>query len=94
MCALQSRAVLQAPRQMVRIISVAAMRGTGEMKIPRQIATVCVLFVNPGASYLLAWVLGYGVWGIWLASLMTQGVWLIASVVRMKKCLQALPSEA
>ena len=80
--------------QMVRIISVAAMRGTGEMKIPRQIATVCVLFVNPGASYLLAWVLGYGVWGIWLASLMTQGVWLIASVVRMKKCLQALPSEA
>ena len=80
--------------QMVRIISVAAMRGTGEMKVPRQLATVCVLLINPGASYLLAWVLGYGVWGIWLASLITQGVWLIASVVQMRKCLHGLPVES
>ncbi len=79
--------------QMVRIISVAAMRGTGEMKVPRQLATVCVLLINPGASYLLAWVLGYGVWGIWLASLITQGVWLAASVVQMRKCLHGLPAE-
>jgi len=79
--------------QMVRIISVAAMRGTGEMKVPRQLATVCVLLINPGASYLLAWVLGYGVWGIWLGSLITQGVWLIASVVQMRKCLHGLPAE-
>ena len=80
--------------QMVRIISVAAMRGTGEMKVPRQLATVCVLLINPGASYLLAWVLGYGVWGIWLGSLITQGVWLIASVVQMRKCLHGLPVES
>ena len=80
--------------QMVRIISVAAMRGTGEMKVPRQLATVCVLLINPGASYLLAWVLGYGVWGIWLGSLITQGVWLIASVVQMRKCLHGLPVKS
>lgn len=80
--------------QMVRIISVAAMRGTGEMKVPRQLATVCVLLINLGASYLLAWVLGYGVWGIWLGSLITQGVWLIASVVQMRKCLHGLPVES
>ena len=80
--------------QIVRIISVAAMRGIGEMKVPRQIATACVLFVNPGASYLLAWVLGYGVWGIWLGALVTQGIWLAASVVQTRKHLHALPSES
>ena len=47
----------------------------GEVLAPRRIATVCVLILNPAASYLLGIVLDFGVWGIWVASLLTQAAW-------------------
>lgn len=61
--------------QILRIISVGALRGMGEVLTPRRIATVCVLILNPAASYLLGIVLDFGVWGIWVASLLTQTAW-------------------
>lgn len=61
--------------QILRIISVGALRGMGEVLTPRRIATVCVLILNPAASYLLGIVLDFGVWGIWVASLLTQAAW-------------------
>lgn len=80
--------------QITRIVIVAAMRGMGEMKIPRQVATICVLFVNPVASFLLAQGFGQGVWGIWQGALISQGMWDAMCFVKMKKCLDALPTDA
>ena len=47
-----------------RIINVAAMRGMGDAKSPRIMATVCVLLVNPAVAFMLTSVLPCGVWGI------------------------------
>ncbi len=79
--------------QISRIVIVAAMRGIGEMKIPRQIAMISVLFINPSASYLLAQPLGQGVWGIWQGALISQGAWALMCAIKARTCLDALPAE-
>ena len=48
--------------QIVRIVNVAAMRGIGNVKIPRIIATICILILNPICGWLLTIVLEKGVW--------------------------------
>ena len=67
--------------QIIRVAETAMMRGMGEVKDPRRIATVCVAIVNPGLSYLLAIKGSFGIWGIWLASAITQGLWMVASII-------------
>ena len=65
--------------QIVRIVNVAAMRGIGNVKIPRIIATICILILNPICGWLLTIVLEKGVWGIWWSSMITQTVWFALS---------------
>ena len=67
--------------QIVRIVNIAALRGIGGVRTPRIIATVCVLILNPGASWLLTIALGKGVWGIWWASVISQAVWFALSLI-------------
>ena len=67
--------------QIVRIVDVGILRGIGEMKAPRIMATICVLIINPVTGYLLAIVMGYGIGGIWLSSIITQFVWLIMGLI-------------
>ena len=76
--------------QILRIVIVGAMRGTGETKIPRTMALLCVLFINPPLSFLLAEWMGIGVWGIWYAILITQTVWFVMSLVWGRKCLNRI----
>ena len=73
--------------QIGRIIMVAAMRAVGEMKIPRQIASVCVTIVNPLASFLLAYVLGFGITGVWQGILITQIFWGLMAFVKGSQCI-------
>ena len=42
-------------------VNVAAMRGIGNVKIPRIIATICILILNPICGWLLTIVLEKGV---------------------------------
>ena len=72
--------------QIERIIITAALRAAGEMKLPRQAATICVAVINPAASFILAYVLNLGVLGIWQASLLTQILWFTLIVVKGRKC--------
>ena len=71
--------------QILRIVNIAVMRGMGEVKDPRRIATVCVLAVNPALSLLFTSVMGMEIWGIWLSSVITQVLWYIVSVIMCKK---------
>ncbi len=71
--------------QILRFVNIAAMKGLGNVRTPRILATVCVLIINPLTSFLLTYVLGYGVWGIWLSSLITQTVWCVMSFVKMER---------
>jgi len=78
-----------------RIINVAAMRGMGDAKSPRIMATVCVLFVNPAVAFMLTSVLPCGVWGIWIASLTSHLCWFTMSCVLEHRCMrEALQSTA
>jgi len=79
--------------QISRIVIAAAMRGIGEMKIPRQVAMICVLFINPSTSYLLSQTFGQGVWGIWQGALISQGAWALMCTLKARKCLGTLPAK-
>jgi len=65
--------------QIYRIIDIASLRACGEMKIPRFIATVCVLAVNPALALLLTQAVSMEVWSIWAATVITQIVWFAVS---------------
>ncbi len=71
--------------QILRIVCIAGLRGMGEMRDPRRIATLCVFLLNPGLSYLLAYPLKLEINGIWIASLVTQIVWMILAVLSFRK---------
>ena len=73
--------------QIGRIIMVAAMRAVGEMKIPRQIASVCVTIISPLTSFLLAYVLGFGITGVWQGILITQIFWGLMAFVKGRQCI-------
>lgn len=79
--------------QILRIVNIAGMRGMGEVVLPSRIAMICVLIVNPLSSYLLAEVCGYGVWGIWVASLITQVIWFVASIAGASSCIRRARKE-
>ena len=78
--------------QIIRIINVAAMRGMGDLKSPRIMATICVLVLNPAISFTLTSVLSCGIWGIWAAALASQICWFIMSCTGAHRCmLQFVP---
>lgn len=70
--------------QILRMVNIGVMRGTGEVKAPRVMATICVLIINPAAAFLLTEVFGYGVWGIWAASILMQGAWYLMSEAKAR----------
>ena len=74
--------------QIIRIINVAAMRGMGDVKSPRNMATICVLIISPTVTFTLTSVFLWGVWGIWAASLTSQVCWFTMSCVKEHKCMQ------
>ena len=74
--------------QIIRIINVAAMRGMGDVKSPRIMATICVLIVSPAVAFTLTSVLSWGVWGIWAASVTSQICWFTMSCVKEHQCMQ------
>ena len=71
--------------QIIRIAETGMMRGMGEVKDPRRIATCCVMIVSPLLSWFLAFSAGFGIWGIWQASVVTQGLWMLASIILCRK---------
>ncbi len=78
--------------QILRITQIGILRSMGEVRIPRQLATICVFLVNPLVSYVLTIPLQLGVWGVWAGSVASQGVWLVLSTIlcgryRKKLCM-------
>lgn len=74
--------------QIIRIINVAAMRGMGDAKSPRIMATICVLVINPATAFMLTSALSMGVWDIWIASLTSQLCWFVMSCARERRCMR------
>ena len=76
--------------QITRIVNVAAMRGMGEVKAPRKMATLCVLIINPLCSYIFAITLNMDVWGVWLATTISQIAWCLMSFIIVRSCYKKL----
>lgn len=79
--------------QITRIVNVAAMRGMGDVKGPRLMATLCVLIINPIASYILAIVLNLDVWGVWGATTISQIAWCLMSFIKVRQSMNKLGKE-
>ena len=71
--------------QILRIVQVGILRGMGEVRIPRYLATICVFLVNPSVSYVLTILAGLGVWGVWAGSVVSQCTWLVLSTVLCRR---------
>jgi putative MATE family efflux protein len=78
--------------QIIRIINVAAMRGMGDVKSPRIMATICVLIISPAVAFTTTTMLHWGVWGIWAASITSQVCWFTMSCVKEHQCMQRVLS--
>ena len=76
--------------QILRLVNVGTMRGIGDVRSPMIMATVCVLLLNPMMSYLLTIMLSHGIWGIWQATLISQCIWLIASIYLVNRDLKQI----
>ena len=79
--------------QIVRIIDISVLRSIGQSRIPKNIAILCVLFVNPISSFLFTMVFRLDIWGIWLASFITQAVWFAAGTTQCGRCLKTMASR-
>ena len=71
--------------QISRIIQIGILRGMGEVRIPRYLATICVLLVNPFVSYIMTIPMKLGVWGVWAGSVASQCSWLLLSVILCRR---------
>ena len=76
--------------QIIRIIDISVLRSIGQSGIPKKIAVLCVLFVNPISSFLFTMVFPLDIWGIWLASFITQAVWFVAGTTQCRQHLKIL----
>ena len=76
--------------QISRIIDISVLRSIGQSGIPKKIAILCVLFVNPISSLLFTMVFHLDIWGIWLASFVTQAVWFVAGTTQCRRYLKML----
>lgn len=79
--------------QILRLIEVGIMRGLGEVKDPKRIAVVCVTIVNPLLTYLLTDAAGLGIWGVWRASLLSQGLWFLLASALCHKHMKRLKGD-
>mgnify|MGYP002511816865 FL=1 len=79
--------------QIIRIIDISVLRSIGQSGIPKKIAVLCVLFVNPISSFLFTMVFPLNIWGIWLASFITQAVWFFAGTTQCRRHLKAMTSK-
>lgn len=81
------------PVQIIQIIINGVLRGSGDVKYPLIAATISVTIVNPIFAYLLGIATGYGVLGIWIASLISQAVRMALLVAYMPKRMKKIKAE-
>lgn len=79
--------------QILRFIDISVLRSMGQSRAPKQIAVLCVLLINPISSFLFSNVFSLDIWGIWLASFLTQAVWFAAATLQCRRHLKLRNAE-
>ena len=70
------------PAQITQVIFNGCLRGAGDTRYTAMVSLISVAILRPATTYLLAYPLGFGVVGAWLAMLIDQFTRLICSAIR------------
>lgn len=70
------------PAQITQVIFNGCLRGAGDTRYTAMVSLISVAILRPAMTYLLAYPLGFGVVGAWLAMLIDQVTRLICSAIR------------
>lgn len=68
--------------QVSQVIFTGSLRGAGDVKFTTVTSMISVAIIRPGVSYLMAYVLNFGVAGIWIGILADQSVRLLLNAGR------------
>jgi len=58
--------------QIAQVIYMGCLRGAGDVRFTTIASTICITVIRPAASYLFAYVLGFGIIGIWMGVICDQ----------------------
>ena len=70
------------PAQISQVIYSGCVRGAGDTKYAAVVSLVCIAAVRPSLTYLMCYILPYGVIGAWIAMLADQYLRLLFMFVR------------
>ncbi len=73
---------IMTPAQITQVIFNGCLRGAGDTRYTAMVSLLSVAILRPTTTYLLAYPLGLGVTGAWLAMLIDQFTRLICSAIR------------
>ncbi len=71
--------------QVIQVIYMGALRGAGDTLYTAAASTICVTVIRTAASYFFGYVVGWGIWGIWLGVLADQASRYLFASVRFKQ---------
>ena len=81
------------PIQVTKIIFTGFLQGLGQMKQTMIAAIVAVTIVQPICNLIFIVILPWGLWGVWLSVLISQGTWLLIMRHYYAKTIATLPTE-
>ena len=70
--------------QIAQVITVGSLRGAGDVKFVATLSLVSVTILRPVLTYILAYTLGFGLYGAWFSVVFDQMIRYVFSRVRFK----------
>ncbi len=71
--------------QISQVITLGSLRGAGDVKFVAMLSMVSVTFLRPALTYLMAYGLGFGLYGAWLSVVVDQALRYVVSRARFQK---------
>ncbi len=71
--------------QIQQVINIGALRGAGDTLFTAILGVLCTTLIRPAGAYLGAYLLGFGLTGIWLGIVADQVIRFAASAIRLAK---------
>jgi putative MATE family efflux protein len=70
------------PAQISQVVFIGCLRGAGDVKFSATVSLICVAVLRPMLTYLLCYVMNFGVIGAWVAMLIDQYTRLVLNALR------------
>lgn len=72
--------------QVIQVIAMGSLRGAGDLKFVARLMFISVTFIRPVLTYVMAYVLGFGLIGAWFAVIIDQAIRNVTSQIRFDSC--------